>query len=187
MERYLTIKETIETKIAVNIEVPEPEVRKFYDENQEKFKQPETIKASHILVKVAPDADDAQKAKAREKIEEIRKKISDGGDFAALASEFSEGPSKNKGGDLGFFGRGKMVKAFEKVAFAMKTNEVSDPVTTRFGYHLIKVTGKKTEQIRSYGEVKDRIADYLKQNKKNEKVIQHLEKLKKSAKIEKFI
>ncbi len=103
------------------------------------------VKASHILIKVDAKTDEAKKTEARKKIEEVQQKLKDGGDFAALAKEYSEGPSNVKGGDLGYFGRGQMAKPFEDAAFALTPNEVSDVVETRFGYHLIKVYDNETE------------------------------------------
>ena len=148
------------------------------------FKQPAQVKASHILIKVEPTADDAAKAAARKKIEEVRQKLTDGGDFAELAKEYSEGPSGPKGGDLGFFRRGQMVKPFEDAAFSMKINEVSAPVETRFGYHLIEVTDIKPEQTLAYADVKDKIAQRLKQEKIQEAAKVYVEK---DAKIEKLL
>ena len=89
------------------------------------------IRASHILVKTEEEA--------KKLLEEIK----NGADFAKLASEHSMCPSGRDGGDLRFFGRGMMVKPFEEAAFALKKGEVSEPVETQFGWHLIKLTGKK--------------------------------------------
>jgi peptidyl-prolyl cis-trans isomerase C len=149
------------------------------------FKQPEQVKASHILIKVTPDADDAQKATARKKIEEIQQKLKNGGDFAALAKEYSEGPSGARGGDLGFFRHGQMVKPFENAAFGLEPGQVSDVVTTRFGYHLIKVTEKKPAKTLAYSEVKDKIGERLKQQKIEKQAGEYIDGLKKDAKIEK--
>ena len=151
------------------------------------FKQPEQIKASHILIKVDAKADEAQKAEARKKIEEVQQKLKDGGDFAALAKEYSEGPSSAKGGDLGYFRRGQMVKPFEDAALALKPNEVSDIVETRFGYHLIIVYDTKPEQTLAYADVKDKISQRMKQEKIEKEAVQYVDKLKKDAKLEKFL
>ena len=115
-----------------------------------RIKKPEQVKASHILVKVDAGADEAKKAEARKKIQEIQQKVKAGGDFEALATENSDCPSKAKGGDLGFFERGQMVKPFEEAAFALKPGEVSGIVETQFGYHIIKVQEKKDEIGRAH-------------------------------------
>jgi peptidyl-prolyl cis-trans isomerase C len=187
IQRGLSIRGLIDQKVAGKIVVTDEETKAYYDGNPQLFKQPAQVKASHILIKVEPTADDAAKAAARKKIEEVRQKLTDGGDFAELAKEYSEGPSGPKGGDLGFFRRGQMVKPFEDAAFSMKINEVSAPVETRFGYHLIEVTDIKPEQTLAYADVKDKIAQRLKQEKIQEAAKVYVENLKKDAKIEKLL
>jgi len=187
IQRGLAIRGLIDQKVANSIVVTDEETKAYYDANPQFFKQPEQVKASHILIKVETTADDATKAAARKKIEDIRKKLTDGGDFAELAKEYSEGPSAPKGGDLGYFRRGQMVKAFDDTVFSMKINEVSGLVETRFGYHLIKVYDKKPEQTLAYADVKDKIAQRLKQEKIEKGAIAYVENLKKDAKIEKFL
>ena len=187
IQRGLAIRELIDRKVANKIAITDEETQAYYTENPQLFKQPEQVKASHILIKVEPTADDAKKAEASKKIEEIQQKLKEGDDFAELAREYSEGPSSAKGGDLGYFRRGQMVKPFENKAFSMKTNEVSDRVETRFGYHLIKVYDKKPAQTLAYADVKDKIAQRLKQEKVEKDATQYVELLKKDAKVEKLL
>ncbi len=185
IKRGLAIRELIDEQVARKIVISDADTKAYYDAHPQMFKQPEQVKASHILIKVASDADDAKKAAARKKIEEIQQKLKNGGDFAALAKEYSEGPSGTRGGDLGFFRRGQMVKPFEEAAFALQPGQVSDVVTTRFGYHLIKVTEKKPAKTLAYAEVKDRIGERLKQQKIEKQAGQYIDGLKKDTKIEK--
>ncbi len=185
--RGLAIRELIEQQITSKIVITDAETRAYYDGNPQMFKQPEQVKASHILVKVDAGAAEAQKAEARKKIENVQQKLKDGGDFAELAKEYSEGPSKAKGGDLGYFRRGQMVGPFENAAYAMKTNEVSDIVETRFGYHIIKVYGKKPEQTLAYADVKGKLSQRMQQEKVEKEANQYINQLKKNAKIEKYI
>ena len=187
IQRGLAIRGLIDQKVANGIVVTDQETKTFYDDNPQFFKQPEQVKASHILIKVEPTADDATKAADRKKIEDIRNKLTEGGDFAELAKEYSEGPSAPKGGDLGYFRRGQMVKPFEDAAFSMKINEVSGLVESRFGYHLIKVYDKKPEQTMAYADVKDRIAQRLKAEKIQKAAKEYVNNLKKDAKIEKLL
>ena len=187
IQRGLAIRELIDQKVANKIAITDEETNAYYTGNPQLFNQPEKVKASHILIKVEPTADDAKKAEARKKIEEIQQKLKEGGDFAELAKEYSEGPSSAKGGDLGYFQRGQMVKPFEDTAFSMKANEVSGRVETRFGYHLIKVYDKKPEQTLAYADVKDKIAQRLKQEKVEKDATQYVENLKKDAKVEKLL
>jgi len=187
IKRGLSIKELIDQQITSKVVVTDEESKAYYDKNQQMFKQPEQIKASHILVKVDAKADDAKKTAARKKIEEVQQKLKDGGDFAVLAKEYSEGPSSTKGGDLGYFRRGQMVPPFEEAAQALKPNEVSDVVETRFGYHLIKVFDTKPEETLAYADVKDKIIQRMKQEKIEKEAVQYVDKLKKDAKLEKFL
>jgi peptidyl-prolyl cis-trans isomerase C len=185
--RGLAIRELINQEIMNKITISDEESKAYYDANPQFFKQPEQVKASHILIKVEADATDAQKAEARKKINDIQQKIKNGGDFAELAKQYSEGPSNVRGGDLGYFRRGQMVKPFEDTAFAMQPNEVSDVVETRFGYHLIKVYDKKPEQTLAYADVKEQIGQRLKQEQAEKEAAQYVEQLKKDAKIETFL
>ena len=129
-------KEELLTKFAISraiegVKVTDEEARKFYDENADQFNAGETVNASHILVESA------------EKAEEIRKEIVSGAiTFAEAAKKYSSCPSKENGGELGTFGRGQMVKEFENAAFSMNVGEISAPVTTQFGAHLILLSEK---------------------------------------------
>ena len=187
IERGMAIQELIDKEVAEKIKISDEESKSFYDNNPQLFEQPEQVKASHILIKVAADAPEAQKAEARKKIESVREKMQKGEDFADLAKTYSEGPSGPNGGDLGYFRRGQMVKPFEDVAFGMKLNETSDIVETRFGYHLIKVVDKKPAKKMTYAEVKDRLNDHLKKQKMESEASIYIDSLRKDAKIEKFL
>lgn len=183
----MAIQQFVDNYLAQDIAVSDAETIDFYEKNPEMFKQPEQIKASHILVKVDTEADEATKGQANKKIKEIQKKLETGQDFASLAAEFSEGPSNVNGGDLGYFSRGQMVKPFEDAAFKLKSGEVSDIVETRFGYHLIKVVDKKPESVISYDTVKDKITQYIEQGKKGNAVKADIEKLRQKADIKRFM
>ena len=187
IKKRIAIQELIETQIVQKIKIPDEKSKVFYDTNPDLFKQPEQIKASHILIKVEPNADETKKFEAKQKIKTIQLKLNKGEDFAALAKEFSEGPSKNNGGDLGYFQRGQMVKPFEDAAFALKTEEVSDIVETQFGYHIIKVVDKKPEKTIPYEDVKNDLAQHLKQEKTKQEVNEYIQKLSEKSKIEKFL
>ena len=121
------------------ITITEEEVKTYYEENQAEFYAPETVEARHILIQVSKDADEQVVETGRLKAAEIRARIIKGEDFAVLAKELSEGPSKNQGGYLGTFERGRMVKPFEDVAFSLQDGDISEPVRTDFGWHIIKV------------------------------------------------
>ena len=187
IEHGMAIQKLIDEEVADKIKISDEETKSYYDANPQLFQQPEQVKASHILIKVDANATDAQKAEARKKIKEVQQKVQKGEDFATLAKTYSEGPSGPRGGDLGYFRRGQMVKPFEAAAFSLKLNETSDIVETRFGYHLIKVVGKKPAKKMTYAEVKDRLNDRLKKQKMASETNAYIENLRKGAKIEKFL
>ncbi len=187
IERGMAIQELIDKEVAAKIKIGDEEVKSYYDDNPKLFQQPEQVKASHILIKVDADAPQTKKDEARKKIESVREKAKKGEDFATLAKTYSEGPSGPSGGDLGYFRRGQMVKPFEEAAFSLKTNETSDIVETRFGYHLIKVVDKKPAQKVAYVEVKERLSEHLKQQKMDSETVTYIQGLRSGAKIEKFL
>jgi len=182
----LAIRQLIEQQVTSKIVVTDLETKAYYDGNPQMFKQPEQVKASHILIKVDAGATEAQKAEARKKIEAVQQKIKNGGDFAELAKEYSEGPSNTRGGDLDFFKRGQMVKPFDDAVFNMKTNEVSGIVETQFGYHIIKVYDKKPEETLAYVDVKDKLNQRMKREKVEKGAGLYINQLKKDANIEKY-
>ncbi len=186
-KKGLTIQALIEKQVISKINISDADSRSFYDSNPQYFKQPEQVQARHILIKTGEKDDKAQQEKALEKIKQVQKEVKAGGDFAALAKKYSEGPSGKNGGDLGYFGRGQMVKPFEDAAFGLEPGQTSDIVKTQFGYHLITVTGKKAASTTPYEEVKEKIGSHLKQQKTTESVKVYIESLKKDAKIEKSL
>jgi len=142
-------------------QVSDTEVEQYFDANKEQFDAPETVRASHILIKVE-DSD----AEALKKIKKIQKELKDGANFAEMAEEHSGCPSGANGGDLDYFprrGTGAMVEEFGRVAFALKVGEVSDPVKTQFGYHLIKLTDRKPAQKGTLENSREKIKQTLSQ------------------------
>ena len=146
-----------------------------------------TVRASHILIRVDEKADEAAKKKARAQIDTLLKRAKAGEDFAALAKANSQDGSASQGGDLNYFARGQMVPQFDQAAFALKTGDVSNVVTTQFGYHIIKVTDHKQESTVPLEQVNDRVKQFLTGQKKQEKADQFIAGLKQKAKIEVLI
>ena len=187
IRRNVIIENYIEQEIVPKQQVTDAEVKAFYDKNPETFTQSEQVRASHILITVDAKATDAEKKKAKEKIEALLKQVKTGADFSKLAQENSGCPSSKQGGDLGYFGKGQMVKSFEEAAWSLKPGEVSGVVETQFGYHIIKVSEKKAASKISFDEVKAKIADNLKRKKIGDAINATLEDAKKKAKIEVFL
>ena len=163
--KNLTIQKFIDTKFKGKAQVTEQEAKDFYNNNQDKFKQPEMAHARHILITAKETEPKADKDRKRAKLVQIKKQLKDGGNFADLAKQFSDCPSKDRGGDLGFFPRGQMVKPFEQAVFKMMPGDVSDIVETEFGYHLIKLEEKKPAKTVTFDEAKAKITAYLTQEK----------------------
>jgi peptidyl-prolyl cis-trans isomerase C len=161
------------------------DIAKFYEEKSESFKTPEQVRASHILVKVDSGASDEDKAAAKAKIEGLLAQIKDGADFAELAKANSDCPSKEEGGDLGFFGHGQMVPEFDAAAFALEDGGISDIVETQFGFHVIKKTGSKEAGVTPLDEVKDDIAKFLENQKKGEIINGYIKEFRKNLVFEK--
>ena len=187
----LTIEKYLEAVVADLATATDDEAKAEYDkiaaENPNAFKKPETVQASHILVKVEKGADDATKAAARQKIDELRQKIVDGADFAEVAKENSDCPSGRRGGDLGSFGRGQMVKPFEEAAFTQPVGELGPVVETDFGFHIIKVTDRSEAGERTFDEMKDQIKTHLDSQRKDKAISEHIEAIRSGAKVETFL
>jgi len=183
--KQMTIQKFIQDTIVPQAVVPEETVRASYDQNPGNFSKDEEVTASHILINSAEGDPQEKKDEALKKATEVAALAkAEGADFAALAREYSQGPSAPSGGDLGAFTKGRMVKPFEEVAFSMKVNEVSDPVLTQFGYHIIKVTGRTGGSTVSYDEVKEKLEQDLTNRMVNELIGQELSKLREKANIE---
>jgi len=183
-EKEIYINNLIETRIASKVTVTDAEMKKFYDDNPEKFKIPESVRASHILIGTDGKATDEDKTKAREKANALLKRVKAGEDFAALAKENSTCPSGAQGGDLGAFTKGQMVPAFETAAFALKPGEISEVVETRFGFHIIKVMEKQPAKTVTYDEAKQKIQEFLKSQKIRKDINDYVDKLRKEGKVE---
>jgi peptidyl-prolyl cis-trans isomerase D len=147
--RYLVFKPQ---SYLAQVKISEDEFQDYYETNVENFKSPKTVEARHILIKVAQDADADKVAAAKAQIEDIQ-----GQDFAELAKEHSEDPTGDKGGYLGTFRKESMVKPFSDKAFSMNAGEISEPVRTRFGWHIIKVEAVNAARTKSYDEAKGEI------------------------------
>ena len=180
----LTIGKMMDAQMAGAGAATDKEAREFYDKNPDKFKQEETVRASHILLKVDRGASDPARKQIRARIDGILKRARSGEDFAALAKQHSQDGSAPQGGDLGYFERGRMVPAFAQAAFALKPGAISQVVTTEFGYHIIKVVDRKPAATVPYEQVSTRIVEFLNAQKKQERAGQFIDEVKKRARIE---
>jgi len=182
-----TAEAVLERELKIN--VSDEEIKKFYDENPARFEQPEMVRASHVLLMTRnptnnTELSDAQKTAKHKEMEGILKRAREGEDFAKLAREYSEDPgSKDKGGEY-IFPRGQMVREFEAAAFSLNTNQISDIVTTEYGYHIIKLNEKIPAKKTELAKVTQDIKDYLKGQEVQKELPQYMEKVKKDAGVE---
>jgi len=177
----------INMQFAGKVNVTKEDAQKYYTENKSRFETPEQVRASHILIKPVSDPNiDPNKAKAdaKAKAESLLEQITAGSDFATLAKANSQDPSSApKGGDLGYFSKGKMVAPFDKAAFALKVGQVSDIVETKYGFHIIRLTDHKEAKLTSFEEAQKDITSTLDQQKKAKIAEDYIESLKKKASI----
>ena len=187
IRRGLPYQKLMEARWAGKINVTDQDANQYYKGNKSEFEVPEQVRASHILIKpdtAEPSSDPNQvKATAKAKIAELLAQIKDGADFAELARANSACPSSAKGGDLDFFSRGRMAPAFEKAAFELEVGRVSNIVETRFGYHIIKVTGRKDAGVVSFEKARDDIIKVLTKKRQAEFAKEYIESLKAKADI----
>jgi peptidyl-prolyl cis-trans isomerase C len=184
VERGMKLEQLVDMKTA-DIEAPtEEDAKAFYDSNTTSFNTPEKVRASHILIKVEDSDTELSKEQKKAKIDDLRQQLLAGADMAELAKENSDCPSRDKGGDLGFFGRGQMVKPFEDAAFALEVGQISPVIETQFGYHVIKLTDKEAAGTTPFEDVKDNIIDYLAEMKKQDAMNAYMTSLREGASIE---
>jgi peptidyl-prolyl cis-trans isomerase C len=178
----------IEAQVAGKIGVTDADAQTFYNGNTDKFQMPDSVRASHILFAVPQDAK-PDVATDKEKLAKSTKaRIDKGEDFAKLAKDLSDDPgSKANGGDLDFFTHDRMVPEFADAAFKLKVGEVSDPVKSQFGYHIIKVTDKKAARTVPFAEAKDKILAYLKETKKRQAVNELITSMRAKADVKVYL
>ncbi|MEY4668863.1 MAG: Foldase protein PrsA 2 [Pseudomonadota bacterium] len=159
MNDRMTIEKFIEKDLLANITVSDEQLKATFAANPDLYAEPETVTARHILVLVKPDASPADQQKALDRIKSIKLRTSaPGADFSKIAAETSDDTaSKVDGGNLGAFQRGMMVPEFEKAAFELKVGEISEPVKTQYGYHIIKVEQHQESQPPTFEKVKDKV------------------------------
>ncbi len=171
MTRKIVLSALLQKEIESRIKPPtEQEIEAYYKAHSDEFRQAKQVHASHILLKDKASAD------------KIEARLKKGEDFATLAKENSSCPSAAQGGDLGFFTRDRMVKEFADVAFAMKPGEISAPVKTKFGYHIIKVDEVKEASAKPFAQVKASIRNKLLQEEKGRIFKEYVDSIKKKRK-----
>jgi peptidyl-prolyl cis-trans isomerase C len=186
LRNRLVEEATAEQVLRDKITVTDAQVKKFYDENPSQFEEPEMIRASHILLMTidpksgAPLSDDLKKAKKKQ-ADDLLKRAKAGEDFGKLAKQYSEDPGSKESGGEYTFPRGRMVKEFEAAAFSMQTNQISDIVTTQYGYHIIKMSEKIPAKKLDFAKVTPDIRTYLESQEMEKILPDYAGQLKKEA------
>ena len=175
---YLLQREVID-KIAI----AEADLRTYYRQNLEKFTLPATVQISHILIETGAEASVAEKIKAREKADSVRRRLVAGEDFALLAKSESSCPSKEEGGDLGVFGKEELIPEFDAALAGLKPGELSPVVETSFGFHVLKLVARNSATVGTFDEVKGKIESYLKKVRIQQAIVDYVSGLKKKANI----
>ena len=169
-------------------DVRDSEVEQFYEENEDRLTLPEQVRVRHILLTWKPMGTQDDRAAIREQMEPILERARAGEDFAALAREFSEdSATKGNGGDTGFFYRGTMVPAFEQAAFALQPGDVSDPVDTVFGVHIIKLEERQEARLLPLDEVREQLRDHVREEKMEAAVGAKVDELRAAADVQVLI
>ena len=179
----IKVKKIVMMELGNKAKPTEKEIKKFYNDNSDKFTIPENVHVRHILLTINEKDDDKIKSEKKEKIENLRKQIIGGADFAEVAAKNSDCPSKQNGGDLGAIRKGQTVKPFEDAAFSQEKNVIGPVITTDYGYHIIQVLEHNPSKKITLEEVEEKISNYLEQQKQNDAFAALMKKLRANAKI----
>lgn len=184
VERQLLRQQLVKREILDKVNISARDVQTFYTKNKDKYVEEEQVRARHILIRSPQDVSPADDAQLKGKADAALKRVKQGEDFAALAKELSDDGSKEDGGDLGFFPRGRMVAGFEEVAFALQPGQTSDVVRTQFGYHIIKVEERKAARALAFDEAQVQVKQDLTQQQTYDLYQQYVDGLRGKAKVE---
>jgi peptidyl-prolyl cis-trans isomerase C len=184
VEGQLLRQQLVKKEVLDKVNVSARDVQTYYDKNKAKYVEEEQIRARHILIRVPQEASPTDDAKLKGKADDVLKRAKKGEDFAVLAKELSDDGSKENGGDLGFFPRGRMVAAFEEAAFALQPGQMTEIVRTEFGYHIIKVEEHKAGRALPFDEAKEQVKEDLTREQTYERYQQYVAQLRNKAKVE---
>jgi peptidyl-prolyl cis-trans isomerase SurA len=184
MKRDLGSMKLIGMKVRSKIKVADEDVKAEYARRAKAEESDFEVHARHIVIQVAKGASPAQEEAARKRAEELMRRARAGEDFGELAKKHSEGPSKADGGDVGFFKRGEMVGSFDKAAFALKPGEISDPVRSPFGWHVIQVVERRAGAPKPFEQVREELRDRLWREQMQRHTEQYVADLRKQAQVD---
>ena len=182
----LSMDAVIKKEIEPNINIEPSEAQAYFEKNIDQFKTEDKVRASVILIKINPEKGSLGEKESKEKINSIFEQIKIGADFKGIAQRHSQDSLAAKGGDLGFFTRKQMFPAFSSRAFKMKVGEVSEVFKTGHGFHILKVTDKKSGEAGSFEKQKGKIENILRSRKLQQATLDYIETLKKKANIKNY-
>lgn len=191
-EEESLMRQVVDREITAKVVISDETAKKFYDENPKQFDQPELVKAAHILLttidlSTREELSEEKKKEKRAKIDQLLVRVKAGEDFGALAKEFSEDTGSKVNGGEYTFPRGKMVPEFEAVAFTLMPGQVSDVITSKYGYHIVKVLEKLPARIIPYAEVSEKIKQALQAQEVQKQMPDYYKKLKEEAEVKFFL
>lgn len=184
-QKTMAVNRLLESTVWKGIKVTPEQAKQFYEQNRDEFKHPAEIRVSHILIRVKEGASAADRKAAQQRAAGLLEQLKAGADFAQMARDNSQDPSSAaQAGDLGYVAPGETDPAFEKAAFALATNQLSDVVKTPYGFHIIKVTGRRDAGYEPLAEVQDRIKAVLEKRERQQREADLVATLRKKAKVE---
>jgi len=186
LERNSALQQYVDRKFSAKVVVTDDETVNYYQSHLDLFKQPLQARVSHILIQVDPKWDDSRKQEARKKADQIVRNLKKGQDFAALAREQSDGPTRTNGGDLGYIRKGQLDAQLENAVFKLKAGETSDIIETSYGFHIFKIIDRKPETVLAYDTVKEQIRQRLAQEKARQDADAYAKSLREKASVEIF-
>ncbi len=184
VQNQLLLSKLFSREVKTNVLIGEEEVERYYKEHQEDFIQPEEVRIRQILLKVPEKADSAEKERIMAIAEEVFDHLQSGEDFAEMAKKYSQDPSAQRGGDLGFFRRGQMIQVLEEVIFSLEVGEISEPVLSPLGFHLFKVEENKGRFPVPLTEARERIREILIEERSERLYMEYLRDLRNKAYID---
>jgi peptidyl-prolyl cis-trans isomerase C len=184
IQRGIAIQMLIDSRFGASTTIKESEARSYFDSHQDTYRQPLQIRLSHILIKSGALVNKSGKSLSRIKAENLHQRILQGEDFAQLAGESDDSSSSSIGGDLGWFAQGQLEKNLEIAAFSLEVGQVSPIVADRYGYHILKVTGRREETVLSFEKVREKIISQLQREHARSEIATYLGELRKVASIE---
>jgi peptidyl-prolyl cis-trans isomerase C len=184
IERNSAVQQYIERQFAAKVTVTDSEMVSYYQGHIDLFTQPLQARVSHILIQTDPKWEETRKQEASRKAEQIMKDLKNGKDFAALAREQSDSPTRTSGGELGYIKAGQLEKPFESAVFALKPGETTGIISAEYGFHIFKLIDKKPETVLAYETVKEKIQQFLREEKAKQEADLQAKTLREKASVE---